>query len=1024
MKKYLFAAMVAFIMFLGAVLPMQLGAARPETMEMRGLWVTSAYNLDWPSRQGLTPAQTRSEIDDILERAAAQGINAVFVQVRPVADALYRSEIFPWSHLISGTQGLAPAQNFDPLEYWVERAHSMGIQVHAWLNPYRVTFPNQQITNPAELSANHPARLDPSLVIAYGNSLFFDPGNPAARQLIIDGAEELLRNFNIDGIHLDDYFYPSRNFPDQATFARHGRGMDIHDWRRENVNTLIRDLQAMTHRVNPNASFGVSPTAIWMNEETDPRGKATRGSESFHRAYADTRLWVTEGWVDYIVPQIYWIEGYAAACFNVVLSWWEDLVRGTDVRLYIGLAPYREASRLTIPRFAIWSDGEIINQLTRIGRSDVARGNIMFRERFMRTSVGDAIGAFYTQHLPGQVPTRAGGARPVTPNPVAPTTPATPANPQIPTPTQNLQMPGWPPVALQRPADPPSVRMDSLLVASPRVNRTVVDAAGFFFYGSGVPGVPVYVNGQLVENRTEDGFFSVFMPLVRGANNFTFTQQGQTAVTRVITNNAPAGAAAPATMAQAGITNAFPAYDEWAQAGETITLRATAPGGATVTAQIGGQTVTLTQTNANLRATAGNIIAAQFTGSFTLNATAADNAIVDIGRPVYTMAWNGQTTTATAAGMVRQLGANAPFFAEITGNAAWAFPQATTTGGSGWLMTSGQRDRVRAVTGGWTQLASGGWVESAGLRTFRDEALVPPNPLGFMSEGMYVSGNYRDVITWEVPFFPGVLADFDGETLILSIGIQNNLPPIFHNPENGLFSEIRICQHDGVPSYFMTLRSDAHLEGFYVEHSNGQLRLNLLRRRALTPGQYPFRGFTFVVDAGHGGDDVGAVGAIGPSMAESHIVLAQADLLTERLQSLGATVVRVRDSNTAYTLQNRVDISRRAKPDMFLSLHTNATGETTDATNIRGFTVWHRNPGSYPAARSFMNSLYNINPATNRHQAPNQANFFVCRPQWAPHILLEASFTNNIQDFAWLINPRRQSDYVWGIVNALLAYYG
>jgi len=978
------------------------------SLEMRGLWVTSAYNLDWPSRQGLSPQYIRREIDDILERAAAQGINAVFLQVRPAADALYRSEIFPWSHLISGTQGVAPADGFDPLEYWIERAHAMGIEIHAWLNPYRVTFPNQRITNPNELSANHPARRDPSLVIAYNNALFFDPGNPAARQLIIDGAEELLRNFNIDGIHLDDYFYPSRNFPDQATFARHGGGRNIHDWRRESVNALIRDLHAMTRRVNPDARFGVSPFAIWQNEGTDPRGSATRGNESYHSMYADSRRWVREGWVDYIVPQIYWPQGNAAACYDAVLSWWEDVVRGTDVNLYIGLAVYREVNRETDQRFANWRHGEIIHQLERNARSPVVRGNIVFRERFMRTPVGDAIGAFYAQHLPGQVPTRPTVTTALTPTVSTTLTTATTTLPIIPLPIRQ---------------DVPTVIMDRLLVAQPRADRNIEDANGFFMYGSGVPGVPIYVNGQRIENRTDEGFFSVFMPLERGRNSFTFTQEGQTAITRVITNDPPA-VVPPATMAQAGITNAFPAYDEWARVGTTLTLRATAPAGATVTAQVGGQTIAMTQTNAALRSSANNIVAAQFTGSLTLNTTGSAHAITEIGRPVYSMTWEGRTATATSAGTIRQLGLEAPFFAEVTSASAWAFPGATTTGGSDWLLSRGQVDRVAAISGDWTRLASGGWVQNEHIRTKQGNYFEADSPLGFLSEGRYIPGTHQDVIVWNVPFFPAMGAEFDGEELIVSLGMQNTAPPILRNPEASLFSEIRIDTHNGAPAYFMTLRPDARLEGFYVEHANDELRLILRRRRPLTPGQYPFSGFTFIVDAGHGGTDPGAVGPMGAAMPEAAIVLAQANLLTQRLQTLGARVIRIRDTDTFYTLAQRVDTSRTTRPDMFLSLHTNATGEATDATNIRGFTVWHRNAGSHSAASSFMDSMYYVNPGTNRHRGPNQANLYVTRPPWAPHLILEASFTNNIQDFSWLINPRRQSDYVWAIVNALLVYYG
>ena len=1035
-KKYL-AIALTIIIALGAIIPMRvLGTNLPyiqQSTEMRGLWVTSAYNLDWPSRQGLTPAQLRAEINDILDRAANQGINAVFVQVRPAADALYNSSIFPWSHLISGTQGTAPAEGFDPLEYWITAAHSRGIQVHAWLNPFRVTFPNQDITDPNELYRTHPGRLDPSLVIAYGRSLFFDPGNPAARQLIVDGVEDLLINYNLDGIHLDDYFYPSRNFPDQAMFTRYGAGMTRDNWRRENVNALIRDLQRITHQTNPNASFGVSPFAIWKNNDSDPRGSATGGNESYYSQFADTRRWVLEGWVDYIAPQIYWVEGNRAACYEAVLTWWEDVVRGTNVRLYIGLAPYREVNN-----WQNWTNGTLVRQLERNARSNVVRGSIFFRERFMRSDVGDAIGGFYAQHLPGQVPTRrqpgSTNAPPITMPPLAPpTTPAVADTPPPLPPVLDVPPPIPPPV---RPTDPPpripiptppmpvppSVSMDRLLVAQPsRANFTTTDASGFWFYGSALPHVPVFVNNQLITDRTEEGFWSVFLPLVRGDNVFTFTQEGQANVVRTITNNAPAGARPPATMA-IGIDNPFPAANEYARYGTALTLRATAPAGATVTAEIGGQTITLTQTN-DTRATEANILSATFTAEFTLGVNAATTAITDIGRPVYTMTWNGHTRTATAPGTIRQLGYDAPFFAEVTSAATWVFPNATTTGGSGWELVRGQRDRVARVSGGWTRLASGGWVENEHIRTFTDSTIQPPTPLGFLSEGRYIAGEYRDIITWQVPFSPAMLAEFDGTELIVSLGMQNTAPPIFYNGAVTLFSNIRIDTHNDAPAYFFTLAEGQRLEGFYTTWQDGELRLNLRRRRQLANGNTPFAGFTFIIDAGHGGTDPGAIGPMGATMPEAAIVLQQANLITRELEGLGATVVRSRATDVFYTLQERVDLNRNTKPDMFISLHTNATAETTDATNIRGFTVWFRNENSRPAAASFMDSMYNVNPNTNRNRAPNQANFFVCRPQWSPAILLEASFTNNIHDFSWMVNPGRQEEYARAVVNALLAYY-
>ncbi|MCL2358052.1 MAG: family 10 glycosylhydrolase [Defluviitaleaceae bacterium] len=954
------------------------------SVEMRGLWVTTAYNLDWPSRRGLSNAEMKAEADAILNRSVEQGINAIFLQVRPGADAFYNSSIFPWSHLLTGEQGVAPSDAFDPLAYWIEQAHARGIEVHAWLNPYRVTFPNQNITDPNDLYASHPGRLNPDLLIAYRTSLFFDPGNPAARQLIFDGVAELLRNYNLDGIHLDDYFYPSRNFPDAATFARYGNGMDLHDWRRENVNELVRGLQTTVRETRPRARFGISPTAIWMNDSTDSRGSATRGQESFHALYADTRLWVTEGWVDYIAPQIYWVIGNSVACYEVVLSWWEDVVRDTNVNLYIGHAVFQEYAGQ--PNWA----GEHLRQLERNSRSDVVRGSIFFRARHMNSPVGAAIGSFYAGHIPDRVPTP--------------------------------------------PANAPSVRMDTLSVVQPRVNfPALTNAGGFNFFGAGVPDVPIYVNGQLVTERTAEGFFSIFLPLTMGTNTFTFTQEGQAPVTRTLTNNHPAPAAPPATMAQAGLTAAFPAYDEWARVGDTLTLAVTAPAGSTVTAQIAGQTVNLTQTtNQNRTAVpGGNIYSARFTGSFTLNIDASADAITDIGRPVYTANFAGQTFTATAAGQIRQIGAEAPFFAEITSAFAWAFPGATTTGGSHWMLLRGQTDRVRSISGGWTRLASGVWVENAGVRTFRDTNVVPPGTFGFISEGRYVvadieNGEFDDVIFWNAAFSPVVYAEFDGSELIVAMGVQATLPPIFYNESEMLFENIRTGTHNGTAAYFMTLRDGENLEGFYTEfdEETRRLRLVLRRRRPLTPGNYPFAGFTFVLDAGHGGNDPGAVGPMGAAMTESMIVLRHAQMIGERLEMLGAEVVQVRDNNTRYELIDRVHANRAVKPDMFISLHTNSTAETTNATNIRGFTVWYRNPNSVSAADAFLRSMRYVNPYTNRANQVNQANFFVVRPVWSPAILLEASFTNNIRDFSWMINERSQVDYAWGVVNALLKYYG
>jgi uncharacterized lipoprotein YddW (UPF0748 family) len=357
---------------------------------MRGLWVTTVINLDWPSKSKLNNEQMIAEADIILNRAAEIGINAIFLQVRPAGDAIYNSSIFPWSAYITGTQGQAPTGGWDPLRHWINGAHNRGMELHAWINPYRVTHDTSNITDVSRLTANNPARMNPTWARPHGKALYLDPGLPQVRRLIVDGVVELISNYNVDGIHFDDYFYPGRDFNDSATFAAHGKGWSgIHDWRREQVNILVRDTRQAIRATRPEVRFGISPFAIWQNKGTSPLGSNTRGSESYHRSYADSRRWILEGWVDYIVPQIYWRMGFEIADFVTVLHWWRHVVEGTDVDLYIGMAVWRDARNETG-----WP-GEILRQMRYSSRYHDIDGHLFFRAKYVAGHVGDQIRDFY-----------------------------------------------------------------------------------------------------------------------------------------------------------------------------------------------------------------------------------------------------------------------------------------------------------------------------------------------------------------------------------------------------------------------------------------------------------------------------------------------------------------------------------------------------------------------------------------------------------------------------------------------------
>lgn len=370
LKQRIFSIVLVFTLLFSCA-----GAVQTAQDGMRGVWVSTIYNIDYPSAQGLSADALKSEADTILDNIAAMGLNTVFLQVRPSADAIYPSEIFPWSRYISGTVGQAPDSDFDVLAYWVDGAHSRGLQLHAWLNPYRITKDGQSEWD--ALPESSPAKQHPEWVVEYEENYYFNPGLPAVQQLVVDGAAEIVKNYDVDGIHLDDYFYPGTDFDDAATFARYGDDFnDIGDWRRDNVNTLIAALDETLHEINPALSFGVSPAGIWDNKTDNPKGSETNGRSSYREIYCDSVEWIKKGTVDYICPQLYWSIGYEIADFEVLVDWWQQVVSTSDVALYIGIGAYRAAEAQ--PGDVWYGTEELQRQLTLLDDSIDIQGEVFF----------------------------------------------------------------------------------------------------------------------------------------------------------------------------------------------------------------------------------------------------------------------------------------------------------------------------------------------------------------------------------------------------------------------------------------------------------------------------------------------------------------------------------------------------------------------------------------------------------------------------------------------------------------------
>jgi len=352
-----------------------------EEMPMRGVWVSTVYNLDFPSEQTTDSKKLKNEIDYIVKNCSDMGFNAIFLQVRPSGDALYPSEKFPWSSYLTGTQGVAPDNEFDPLRYWIEKCHENSIELHAWINPYRITKDKEKEF--ATLSADNPAVLNPDWVVKYTDeNYYYNPAIPQVRQLVTDGVRELL-SYDIDGIHMDDYFYPGTDFDDGREYEKYNNGefSDIGDWRRNNVNLLVESIHKTVKESGKDVSFGISPFGIWANKYQTELGSETNGKSAYYDMCADSLKWVKDGTVDYLAPQLYWEFGYSHADYKVLFDWWTEVFKESDVKLYIGLGDYRTSGATET---SVWHEGAEINrQMDHNYKSEVVDGEIHFRYKFI-----------------------------------------------------------------------------------------------------------------------------------------------------------------------------------------------------------------------------------------------------------------------------------------------------------------------------------------------------------------------------------------------------------------------------------------------------------------------------------------------------------------------------------------------------------------------------------------------------------------------------------------------------------------
>ena len=363
-------------------------AARPEQSRicdpaeqgerMKGVWVATISG-DFPRQKTDDASALMADCDFIVGECERLGFNAIFFQVRPSCDALYNSKMFPWSAWLTGQEGRAPKYAFDPLAYICAAARKKNIALHAWINPYRMKAKKGQTLD--ELLKNRPALkpLKKFILPCSDGNFYLDPGEPRVRAFILKGAKEILQNYDVAGLHLDDYFYPQAGIDDSASYKKYGSGESLEDFRRNSVNALIKSICDLVRSQKKGAAFGVSPFGIWGNRGAkNPYGSDTRGTESYSAHFADSVSWIERGWLDYIVPQIYWERGHKAADYEALVRWWNDAVAGSGVKLYIGMADYKAAAALGDPK-SPWRDGqEILEQMELNKRLENVSGEIHF----------------------------------------------------------------------------------------------------------------------------------------------------------------------------------------------------------------------------------------------------------------------------------------------------------------------------------------------------------------------------------------------------------------------------------------------------------------------------------------------------------------------------------------------------------------------------------------------------------------------------------------------------------------------
>ncbi len=955
------------------------GILNPDA-EVRGVWIASVINLNFPSAPGLDAKTQAEELDAILDSCERNGFNAVYFQVRPSADALYPSALFPTSAYLVGKQGDALPSGFDPLAYLLEKAHARNIRVHAWVNPLRITMgsPSKPETDVAALAEGHPARKNPGWAIPYADGkLYFDAGQPAVRQYVIDGVAEIVRGYDVDGIIFDDYFYPypttekvngknvTVEFDDSASYARFGGGFaDRGDWRRDNINQLIEGCYRAIKAIDAECQFGVAPFGIWQNDDGENGGSDTSGMNSYSQIYCDPLAWIRGGYIDYIAPQIYWELGYSVAAFDVLARWWNAQVDGTGIDLLISHAAYRYDNDWENPQ------GEISEQIE-FARSELAyRGSIHYGYAAIADNCGgiaDELRTIYAEDIIYTDPVATGAS-----------------------------------LSLTSPAD-----------------GSWIDAGATYLIGASDPTVSLLFEGRPV-SRTKSGYFSLYTELEEGENRFTFTYGGKEIAYTLYRGVRPSSGSGTAATNLGGykITLTAPTDDIAAAGGTKITLGCLAPQGSTVTALIAGKSVKLTETQ---KPTAnGTYLASTYSGSYTLP-TAEAGKLLDLGRITYSAARRGETVTAEGV-RLRVMGKDAVIPVEVIrdssemklGYDTWYYDDFTP-------QVAGMRDYAVSQGNGYYRLRVAGYIEEENLRELPADTEIAIANIDAIR--IAAAGEHTVITVNAAENVPMNGYVEDGKFYLALYNINTDFKGKILLEDNPLFTSadwIKSTKANSI-KLVLTLRDVNNFYGFEFDYdAAGRTLIRLRNPETLAPGDMPLAGKLIVLDAGHGGTDTGALGP-GGTVNEKDMNLAITLEAARALRALGAEVILTREQDVTVQIEDRLVRLDELAPDLSISIHQNSMGYATDITKVRGLVGLY-----YADAGKLLTECVSasVSSALNRFErTPSEQRLALCRNARFPSTLIEVGFITCVEEYEKMQNPAAILAAGEAVARGVLDYY-